>query len=208
MKAIPTSRASSLLESVFASGAMARLLVHFAVHPDDEVHVRELQRLTGMGMASLQAELRRLLRLGVLSRKTRGNRLMYRLETGHPRWQPLRTLIGLTAAPVELLRAAFAGVEGVEAAFVFGSEARGDAGPGSDVDLFILGRDDVHHAVGRALTEIELLLGREIDVMEYTPDRAIGRVRRGSVFFQRVAAEPRQWIAGDPSALERLRRAA
>ena len=115
---------------------------------------------------------------------------------------------GLAATPVELLRAAFAGVEGVEAAFVFGSEARGDSGPDSDIDLFILGRDDVHHAVGRALTEIELLLGRDIGVMEYTRDRAIGRVRRGSVFFDRVAAGPRLWIAGDPLALERLRRAA
>ncbi len=202
------AREPSLLEGTFASAAMARLLVHFAVRPDDEVHVRELQRLTGLGMASLQTELRRLGSLGVLSRKPRGNRLLVRLETGHPRWQALRTLIGLTATPVELLRAAFAGVEGVEAAFVFGSEARGDSGPESDIDLFILGRDDVHHAVGRALTEIELLLGREIDVMEYTSDRAIGRVRRGSVFFERVSAEPRLWITGDPLALERLRRAA
>lgn len=198
----------SLLESISASPAMARLLAYFAVHPDDEVHMRELQRLTRLGMGSLQAELRRLLRLGVLSRRSRANRVAYRLETGHARWQALRTLVSVTATPAELLRAAFAGVEGVEAAFIFGSEARGDAGPDSDVDLFIVGRDDVHHAIGRALTEIELLIGREIDVMEYTSRRAIGRISRGSVFFDRVAGEPKQWIAGDPSALERLRLAA
>jgi predicted nucleotidyltransferase len=208
MKPVHPPRAASLVESTFASPAMARLLMHFAVHPDDAVHVRELHRHTGLGMASLHTELRRLVRLGVLSSRTRGNRLEYRLETGHARWQPLRALIGLTATSAELLQAAFAGVEGVDAAFVFGSEARGEAGPDSDVDLFILGRDDVHHAVGRALTEIELLLGREVDVMEYTPDRALGRARRGSVFLQRVADEPRQWIAGDPAALELLRRAA
>lgn len=208
MTIISLSRERSLVEDTFASPAMARLLVHFAVRPDDAVHVRELRRLTGLGMASLQTELRRLVRLGVLSRRASGNRVEYRLETGHRRWQPLRSLIGLTATPAELLKAAFAGVEGVEAAFVFGSEARGDAGPGSDVDLFILGREDVHHAVGRALTEIELLLGREVDVLEYTPERAIRRIRERSVFLDRLADEPKQWIAGEPAAFERLRQAA
>jgi len=208
MESVAPAEPVSLLESTFASSAMARLLAHFAVRPDDEVHVRELQRLTGLGMGSLQAELKRLVALGILSRRSRANRVAYRLETGHPRWEPLRRLIGLTATPLELLRAAFAGVKGVDAAFVFGSEARGDSGPESDVDLFILGREDVHHAVGRALTEVELLTGREIDVMEYTPDRATRRIGRGSVFLDRVADEPRQWIAGDPQALERLRRAA
>jgi len=207
MAVIPPSE-RSLIADTFASPAMARLLVHFAVRPDDAVHLRELQRLTGLGMSSLQAELGRLVRLGVLSRRARGNRVEYRLETGHRRWQPLRVLIGLTATPAELLKAAFAGVEGVDAVFVFGSEARGEAGPESDVDLFILGREDVHHAVGRALTEIELLLGREVDVMEYTPDRAIRRIHQGSVFMERVAAAPKQWIAGDELAFERLRRAA
>lgn len=197
----------SLLQASLASPAMARLFLHFVTHPDDPVHVRELRRLTGLGMGSLQTELRRLVRLELLSTAPDRNRVMYRLVYGD-RWKAFRSLLATTAEPVELLQAAFAGIEGVEAAFVFGSEARGDTGEGSDIDLFIIGRDDVHHAVSPALTEIELLLDREIDVMEYTSERALGRVRKGSAFFERVLSEPKLWVAGTPSTIDQLRLAA
>jgi len=203
-----STRQPSLLQSSLASPAMARLLLHFVTHPDDLVHVRELRRLTGLGMGSLQAELRRLMRLELLSSRRDANRVLYRLEYGHPRWLAFRNLLAATAEPAELLRAAFAGVEGVDAAFVFGSQARGDTHDDSDIDLFIVGRDDVHHAVSQALTEIELLLRREIDVMEYTPERALGRAEKGSAFFKRVLAEPKLWIAGVQAALDALRMAA
>jgi predicted nucleotidyltransferase len=185
---------------------MARLLLHFVTHPDDPIHIRELRRLTGLGMGSLQAELKRLVRLELLSTKRDANRVLYRLETGHRRWQPFRSVLATTAEPAELLRAAFAGVEGVDAAFVFGSQARGDTRDDSDIDLFIIGRGDVHHSISQPLTEIELLLQREIDVMEYTPERALGR--KGSAFFQRVLAEPMLWVAGTPGTLDVLRLAA
>jgi predicted nucleotidyltransferase len=202
------SRRRSLLQASLASPAMARLLLHFVTHPDEPVHVRELRRLTGLGMGSLQAELKRLVRLELLSTVRDRNRVMYRLEHGSPRWRAFRSLLATTAEPAELLRAAFAGVEGVDAAFVFGSQGRGDTRDDSDIDLFIIGRDDVHHAVSRSLTEIELLLEREIDVILYTPDRALGRARKGSVFLRRVLSEPKLWVAGSPSILDQLRAAA
>jgi predicted nucleotidyltransferase len=183
---------------------MARLLLHFVTHPDDAVHIRELRRLTGLGMGSLQAELRRLVRLELLSVKRDANRVIYRLEYGGARWRAFRSLLATTAEPAELLRAAFAGVEGVDAAFVFGSQARGDTRDDSDIDLFIIGRDDVDHAVSQALTEIELLLQREIDVILYTPARVQARSTRPNEFVRRVMREPKLWVAGEPTALEPL----
>jgi len=187
---------------------MARLLLYFVTHPDDAVHVRELRRLTGLGMGSLQAELKRLVRLELLSIRREANRVLYRLEFGHARWRAFREVLATTAEPVELLRAAFAGVEGVEAAFIFGSEAKGETRDDSDIDLFIIGRDDVHHAVSQALTEIELLLHREIDVILYTPERVQARAARPTEFVRRVMREPKLWVAGESAALEPLRAAA
>lgn len=172
------------------------------------MHVRELRRLTGLGMGSLQAELRRLVRLELLSTVPDRNRVMYRLEFGHPRWLAFRNVLATTARPVELLRAAFAGIAGVQAAFIFGSETRGDSREGSDIDLFIIGRDGVHHAVSRALTEIELLLRREIDVILYSSERVQARATRPSEFVRRVMREPKLWIAGETAALEPLSAAA
>src|SRR4051794_41980674 len=94
-----SSRQPSLLQSSLASPAMARLLLHFVTHPDDLVHVRELRRLTGLGMGSLQAELRRLVRLGVLSSRRDANRGLYRLGDGHPPRRAVRDPLAAPAGP-------------------------------------------------------------------------------------------------------------
>lgn len=65
------------------------------------------------------------------------------------------------------LEAALAGRPDVELAVVFGSVARGDAGPASDVDLAV--RGDVDRLTLGA--EISLAVGREVDVVDLdTPD--------------------------------------
>jgi predicted transcriptional regulator len=58
-----------------ASGALARLLIHFATHPDDAPHVRALQRRTGLAPRSLHMELARLERLGVIERQADGRQV-------------------------------------------------------------------------------------------------------------------------------------
>ena len=205
--AFPRSNEPSLLQTALASAAMARLLVYFAVHPDEPLHVRELHRRTGLAMASLQNELGRLHRLGLLLRERKGRRLVYRLDLGSPRWPAFHALLRQLARPAEVLREVFTGVPGVEAAFVFGSEARGDTRPDSDVDLFLIADEDIHAAVGDSLTDAESLLGRDIDVITYTPARAAARANQ-SVFLRRVLQEPKQWVAGDARRLSLLRASA
>lgn len=60
--------------------------------------------------------------------------------------------------------------EGVVLAYLFGSVARGDAGPLSDVDLAVLYRDEMppaeaQMAGGRLADELQGLLGRGVDVV-------------------------------------------
>lgn len=190
----------SALQATFASPAMARLLLYFALHPEEPLHIRELFRRTGLGMASLQKELGRFHRLGILEKERDGRRLAYRLNLASERWRALRSLVRQLAAPSEVLREAFAGVPGVEAAFVFGSEARGDTRADSDVDLFVVADDQASRAVRDPLSEAESLIGRDVDVITYAPDALRERMRTGNPFLQRVGREPKQWIVGGPRA--------
>lgn len=150
----------SALQATFASPAMARLLLFFAVHPEEPLHIRELYRRTGLGMASLQKELDRFQRLGIILRDRDGRRLAYRLNLASERWRAMRTLVRKLAAPAEVLREAFTGVPGVEGAFVFGSQVRGDMRPDSDVDLLLIADEPASRAVQDALSEAESLRGR------------------------------------------------
>jgi predicted nucleotidyltransferase len=194
----------SALASALASAAMVRLLLYFALHPDDAVHVRELGRRTGLAMASLQNELARLQRLGLIVRERQGHRVLYRADPASPRWGPFRALIRQLAHPAEVLREAFSGIEGVDAAFVFGSHARGDTRPDSDVDLFVVGDEAAQRAVRDPLSEAESLLGRDVDLIAYTRERVSSRADSGSAFLRRVLQEPKQWVAGDGRALDSL----
>ena len=55
---------------------------------------------------------------------------------------------------------------GVRDVRVFGSMARGDAGAGSDVDLLVsLAPGKTGLALGALLADVELLLGRRVDIV-------------------------------------------
>jgi predicted nucleotidyltransferase len=64
---------------------------------------------------------------------------------------------------IETLRRVLATQEGVWLALLFGWEARGQAGPGSDVDVAVLGRGVDRLTLAAALSRAA---GREVDVVD------------------------------------------
>lgn len=96
-------------------------------------------------------------------------------------------LFGLDSATIERIRAVFAGFLHLESAILYGSRAKGNFGPGSDIDLTLLG-DRLSHAdllaIERALDELslpykfDLSLFRQIDNAEL-----VDHIRRLGVAF-------------------------
>ena len=107
-----------------------------------------------------------------------------------------------TATSVERLRRAFKGRErGVAAVYMFGSVARGESRPGSDLDVAVLLEPAPERGTYETLrldlrVEIESELGREIDfvVLNHAPPDLVHRVLRDAV----LVIEP------DPSARVRF----
>lgn len=196
------AKRSDPLSSVLASGALARLVIDFAVHPEDAPHGRVLQRRTGLTPRSLQAELERLERLGIVQRRPEGRRVRYELNEASPRWRALRELVRELAAPADVLRNALADVPAVAAAFVFGSMARGDFREDSDIDLFILDAGVPEDLLARRSLDAGVLLRREVSVVQMTAEELARRVAAGSGFIGDVLRGPKLWLAGDVTALD------
>jgi predicted nucleotidyltransferase len=190
------SPGKSSLASLFPSMAMARLVIFFAVHPGARYHVRELSRLTSLSSASLQHELKRLAHMGALVREDEGARAYYRADESHPAWRAWFLLLRASARPVDILREALVDAPDLEGAFVFGSTARGDARPDSDVDVFLIGSREAQREAGLRLGEAELLIGRELDVIGYDSEQLSSRIRSNNGFIRRVLSEPREWVRG------------
>lgn len=190
------AKRSDALSATLASGALARVVIDFAVHPEDASHGREIQRRTGLTPRSLQTELARLESLGVVRRRRDGRLVRYELEEDNPRWRALRALVRELADPADVLRDALSDVPGIGAAFIFGSVARGDAREDSDIDVFILddGVPPDHRA--RRTIDAEILLGREVNVVQLTRDELAQRTASGSSFIRNVLRGPKLWLLG------------
>jgi predicted nucleotidyltransferase len=200
----PPRRQDDSLAAVLASRALAAVVIYFVLHPGAALHFRALQRVTGVSSRSLQHELARLEGLGIVRREQDGRLVRYRAVAGHPRWSVLREMVRQFAEPAELLRAALADVAGIDAAFIYGSCARGDMHADSDIDVFALGDAlqnlDTRLALTQGTIEASILLNREVNVTRYTRDKL--EARRTSGFLSSVLAGPKQWLVGDETALQ------
>ncbi|HEX8319470.1 MAG TPA: nucleotidyltransferase domain-containing protein [Longimicrobium sp.] len=180
---------------------MARVVIDFAVHPDDASHGREIQRRTGLTPRSLNAELARLELLGVIRRRPEGRLVRYGLVESNPRWKALRELVAHMADPADVLRNALADVAGVGAAFIFGSIARGNAREGSDIDVFVLDEGVDEDRLARRTLDVGVLLGREVNVVQMTPGQLADRIASGSSFIREVLRGKKQWVVGSEADL-------
>ena len=193
------------LARILASAALANVVLYYVVHPDAAPHFRALQRATGVASRSLQHELARLEELGMLRREPDGRRVRYHRVPAHPRWEVLREMVRRFARPRDVLRTALADVPGVEAAFIFGSFARGDMDARSDIDVLAVGAalDDPgpETALAASTLEASVLLGHEVNVTRYTPTRL--RARRTGGFLRAVLAAPKDWLIGSSRELNR-----
>jgi len=192
------------IEALFASGSIARLLAVFTAEPGRGFYQRELQRSTGAHLRQLQRDLVRLEQSGFVERRGDGNRVYYQAVVGHPAFPELRGLMAKTLGLGRVLRAAFGALgDGVEFAFVYGSVARGDDAPGSDVDLFVVGSTG-RKQLSAALSSAAVSLGRELNPAILTRGEFTARLHAGDHFVTSVLDEPRLWLIGDDDALAAL----
>jgi predicted nucleotidyltransferase len=184
------------LQSLLGSEALRRVLVHFAARPRLVLHFRALQRRLGLSRQSLKNALDTLEEIGLVTRSDDGHRVRYR-ATEHPGWNTLRELIRLFASPAEVVGDLFRGVPGVCAVFVFGSAASGKMRPDSDVDVLFIGDVPDPGTLGMVAMEAGMMLGREIDLKQYTLEELQAeRTRAGTSYLKRVLGGPMQWAVG------------
>jgi DNA-binding transcriptional ArsR family regulator len=82
----------SELETLFSSAARVQVLRLFLLHPEDEFYQREIEREIGQPIRAVQREVGRLSEIGLLSSRTEGNRVFYRLNPDFPLLAEMKVL--------------------------------------------------------------------------------------------------------------------
>jgi predicted nucleotidyltransferase len=193
----------SSLEALFATPTLARLLAVFALEPERRFYQKELVMTSGSSLYLVQRELKRLEAAGLISRTPRGRQVEYVANTVHPAFAGLRDALLNTIAMADRLRSVFQSLEGARLVFIFGSIARGDEDPDSDIDLLVIGDLGLREVATRVVPAFRDA-GREPNIVVLTEAEMSERLRVGDSFLATVLGEPKIWIIGDEGELAEL----
>ena len=173
-------------------------------HPDESFYLRQIARVTGAGMGSLQRELKQLSEAGVIQRNEVGRQAFFKANSDCPVFQELRNLIIKTFGMADVLRAALSPLaDKIQLAFIFGSMASGEFKQGSDLDVMVIG--DISFAdVVSALSPVQETLAREINPSVYPPEEFKSKLAGGHHFMKTVKSAPKLFLIGDENDLEEL----
>jgi DNA-binding transcriptional ArsR family regulator len=82
-----------MLERLFTSRTRVKLLELFLLHPEREVHVREICRITGLNINAVRRELANLEELGLLRSRRAGNARFYTVNIVCPVYPELTLIL-------------------------------------------------------------------------------------------------------------------
>lgn len=161
-----------------------RILSALILHPDRHYGTNELIAIAGPGVGAGRNVIQALEKSGIVLRSSRGNQVVYSINTRNPIYGELRAIclktFGMKEVVADVLRS-FG--DRIEMAFLFGSIVKGTDRPDSDVDLMVVGDVDIFE-MGEATQKLEEILGREIDLnlhsseewKQLAGDRVIGAI--------------------------------
>ncbi|MCU7877215.1 MAG: nucleotidyltransferase domain-containing protein [Candidatus Thiodiazotropha sp. (ex Lucinoma borealis)] len=169
--------------------------------PDRSFYMKEILRLTGMGVATIKRELDRMLAAGILHMNKIGNQHHYQANPGCPIYGELITIVKKTVGLTEPIREALEPLsKKIDWAFVFGSVASGKESAASDIDLMIIG-DLGFSEAANALYSIQEALGREVNPKIFRNNEWAKLEKDNDAFIKEVMDKPRMDVMGGKDEL-------
>ncbi len=185
------------LAELFGSEVRAAVLSHICAHPDELIVGSKLARALGMSASAVGVELARLERLGMLqATEPIGAARPYRVNGDFPLLRGLQSVCLYATGIVAVLRELFADAEGVEVAAIFGSLARGDDRPDSDVDVLVVGEIG-GGPLAELAWEARSRTGRIVNTVHYSGPEFRQRIAEGHGFVTRILGAPMILLRGD-----------
>jgi predicted nucleotidyltransferase len=188
------------------SRAQQPILACLFGRPEQWFHVQELIRLTSLGSATVQRELNRLEKGGLIETRRVANLKQVRAYEGSPIFDELRLIILKTFGVVEVLREALSQLASdIELAFVYGSVAHGRDRASSDIDVLLISETLSYGQIMAALGPAEKQLGRAVQITQYTLDEFLERKRKSHPFVAEVLRRPKLMVIGTEDDIDGIR---
>ncbi len=192
----------NLLSEILSSRGRAEIFRMLYGVSDKPLHLREIQRRSGLTIAPVQQEMKKLTRMELVTRRRDGNRVYYQANRSNPLYEDLHRIVLKTHGLVDILRSSL-GRAGIKCAFVFGSFARNEEKSESDIDLMVIGEIGLR-GISSRLSNVSSVLGREINPHVIDEKEYRRRSKLDDPFIRRINASEKIFITGDADELKRL----
>jgi uncharacterized protein len=181
-----------------------RVLAFLFNRAERTFYTREIARATKTALGAVHRELTRLARAGIVNRSIRGSQVHYQANAGCPIYVDLCALMIKSVGVADVVRAGLTKLAPrIDFAFLYGSLARGQATPASDVDVLVVGKVYFTEVVA-VLAPLQERLGREVNPSVYPTEEFRRKLRAGHHFLTAVLCEPKVLLVGDQHELDRL----
>jgi len=187
-----------MLGVLVGSGALAKVLG--VVLFKESLYLRDIARIAGISPSEAKRELDKLVSVGVLLSRRKGNLRIFTLNSDCPFLGELKGLYLKTNGVFSMLRRALSR-KGVAGAFVYGSMANGSYSDRSDLDLLVVG-DISEDELERVLFSIQKETSREINYILWTEGELRKKLVEKSGFARSLAKREKVWIKGGRDGLK------
>jgi len=170
----------------------------------ESFYLREISRSVGGGLGAVQRAVGQLFAAGLIRRTVRGRQVFYQAEIHLPLYLDLNSLVAKTTGIHALLRAALRPLASrINLCFIYGSFARQEDRPGSDVDLMVVG-DASFREVSDCLAAPQKTIARDINPTVMSLSEWNRKRAHANHFLTRVLVDKKLYVLGDESELAKL----
>jgi predicted nucleotidyltransferase len=197
---------TGLGEALFTK-TQRRVLSLLFGNPDRSFYANEIVRFAGAGIGTVQRELERLESAQLVTVSRIGNQKHYQANRDAPIFDELRGIVLKTFGVADHIRSALAPLaKRIQAAFIYGSVAKGTDNANSDIDVMIVSDDVSYPEVIQALTKAESEVRRSINPSVYSTTSWRHKMADDGGFVRRVMEQPGIFLIGSDDDLPKPRK--
>ena len=191
-----------MLESLYITKSKIRqdLLTLFFTNPSKKYYLRELHRMLGYSAGSIRRELLKFQKDGLFNTQRVANLLYYSLNTKHPLFKELKSIVSKTVGVEGSLKKTLSSIKDIKTAFIYGSFATKREKAASDIDLMIIGDPDPS-LLNEKIAQLEKKLKREINITIYSLKEYKEKKKAKSGFIMELLRNPKIMLIGKENDL-------
>ena len=151
----------------FRSKITQKVLSYFLLNSEEEMYVNEMTKKFGVNRGNLVKKLAEWEKEGLLVKTKRGNLSLYKVNRRYYLLKEMQQIVQKSFGLEKQLAQILQKIKGLKTALIFGSYAKNNLEPESDIDLLLIGSHKALN-VQREIIKLEKEFSREINIIDMT----------------------------------------